>query len=164
MRVAQAGHALRQAQAGQRGARAIPDGKTFPWPRSACKATRSGHFRYATTEIVGSWPSPSLSACKSPIVGNSGAANSFRTDLARKKSRRCDLLHKGLRRLGLNHHNGSENPSIIVRLTIGHRHRLCLGRHRRSSHTGGAGLPDPDLTSFRTVCAALSNIEYVRAG
>jgi len=30
-------------------------------------------------------PSPSLPACKSPIVGNSGAANSFRSDLARKK-------------------------------------------------------------------------------
>jgi hypothetical protein len=68
--------------------------------------------------------------------------------LPERKSRRCDLLHKGLRRLGLNHHNGSENPSITVRLTIGHRHRLCLGRHRRSSHTAGAGLPDPDLTSF----------------
>jgi hypothetical protein len=68
--------------------------------------------------------------------------------LPERKSRRCDLLHKGLRRLGLNHHNGSENPSTIVRLTIGHRHRLCLGRHRRSSHTAGAGLPDPDLTSF----------------
>jgi hypothetical protein len=51
---------------------------------------RSGHFRYAkiryaTTEVVGSWPSPSLPACKSPLVDNSSAINSFHTDRRRKK-------------------------------------------------------------------------------
>ena len=63
-----------------------------------------------------------------------------------RKSCECDLLHRGLPRPGLNHQNGSENPSIIVRFTIRYRHRLCLDRHGRRSRAGRADLPDPDLT------------------
>jgi hypothetical protein len=80
-----------------------------------------------------------------------------------RKSPRCDLLHRRLPRPGLNHQNGSENPSIVVRSAIRHRHRLCLDRDRRSRRPVGAGLPHPDLTYFRAVRPRCF-IEYVRAG
>lgn len=168
LRAGPAGHVPRRARADQRGARAIRAGRIFPWPRSAWKAMRSGLYRYAKTEVVGSWPSPSpspsLPACKGRLLIIPTPPNRSPLAMAERKSCRCDLLHKGLRRPGLNHQNGSENPSIIVRLTIGHRYRLCLDRNGRRSRGAGADLPDPDLTSLCAVRRPLSNIEYVRGG
>ena len=161
-----AGHAPQQVQADQADARATRDGRIFPWPRSAWTAIRSGLFRcaktqyaeteYAKTEAVGSWPSPSLPARKGRLLVIPTSATGSTPATTERKSCKCDLLHKGLRRPGLNRQNGSENPSIIVRLTIGHRYRLCLDRNGHRSRAAGPDLPDPDLTPLCAVSPAAS--------
>src|SRR5271169_2902711 len=80
-------------------ARATPGGNIFPWPRPASKATKSGLFRFAKTdialtEVAGSWPVLLCGHRENLAVVNPAAANWFPISLPERKPPRCDLLHK----------------------------------------------------------------------
>ena len=146
MPVGQAERALPPTPADHRGLRAIPGGKTSPWCRPALKATKSGRFRFATTEVAD--PSPVLASAgirKSAGI-NPGAANWFRTTMAQRKPAGCDLLHKGANRLALNLQDGPEDLPTLARHESGHPHRLGLDRDRRWSGACRAALSHSDLT------------------
>ena len=144
--VGQAERALPPTPADHRGLRAIPGGKTSPWCRPALRATKSGRFRFATTEVAD--PSPVLASAgirKSAGI-NPGAANWFRTTMAQRKPAGCDLLHKGANRLALNLQDGPEDLPTLARHESGHPHRLGLDRDRRWSGACRAALSHSDLT------------------
>jgi hypothetical protein len=65
-----------------------------------------------------------------------------------KKYAGCDLLHEGLRSAALNHHNGSENRSIITDSALGCPCRLCRDCRSHRRDNSRTGLFDPDLTAL----------------
>jgi hypothetical protein len=119
-------------------------GKTFPWLQSASTAIPSGRLRCAMWKVVGSWPLVFPASLRNLAFNNPDATHWVPGDRARKKSCRCDLLHKGLRRPALNHQNGSEN---IANCRFGHSYRLCPDRHRRGCRFSRADLSHSDLTA-----------------
>ena len=126
---------------------AIRNATVFPWPRSDQTATGSGRFGSAKTETAGSWLSIPVSLRK-PGEGQFQPHQLVPPTASERKSPRCDLLHKGLRRPALNRQNGSGNPPIIAYHAFGHPHRLCLDRNGDSRRSARAGLSHPDLTTF----------------
>lgn len=102
------------------------------------------HGRWCSLPACKTWPS----LIPTPPTG-------FRAIMPERKSCRCDLLHKGLRRPALNHQNGSEN----IANWFGRSYRLCPDRHRRGRRFSRADLSHSDLTAAPVRCAVL-DIEY----
>ena len=99
-----------------------------------------------------------------PTVINADIANLFLP--TKRKSPRCDLLHKGPGRLALNLRNGPENLPTLVRSKSRRPHRLRLDRHRRRRGPVRADLSHSDLISGEGAArnAHLSWDECARAG
>lgn len=101
-----------------------------------------------------------------PTVINADIANLFLPTMPKRKSPRCDLLHKGPGRLALNLRNGPENLPTLVRSESRRPHRLRLDRHRRRRGPVRADLSHSDLISGEGAArdARLPWDECARAG
>lgn len=147
MPVAQAAPARQPESRNRKALRGTRGERLLPWCRPASTATISRRRRFAMVEVAG--PLPVL-AKTAPLPIRKSATRSL-TILPQSKTARCDLLHKGPRRIALNLENGPENlPNAAVRAPSRDRHRLGLDRHRGRSIPDRADLPHSDLISAET--------------
>ena len=139
----QAARAGRQAPARRKARHAVQGAKSLPWCRSASTATSAGCLPIAIPEVAD--PSPVLPGPLQSATRKPPARSRFRnqTTLPRRKSDRCDLLHRSHERCVLDLRHGRENLPSVVRYR--HQDRLRLDRGRRGRCRVRVHLPDPGL-------------------
>ena len=137
-----------------------PAGKISPWCRQASTTTvfrrcptakvlnaRVPNAKLPNAKTEAADPSPVLAQAdiRRPRYDQPAYRRVVPATVPQRSPALCDLLHKGLGRLALNHRNGPGNPPIVVRSAERPSHRLRLDRHWRRNRFGRADLSDPDL-------------------
>jgi hypothetical protein len=114
------------------------------------------HCDFPFGSFLGCFPSAN------PADTNSGARNLFRRPYRKRKSGRCDLLHRELGPPALNPPNDAEITATFVRSSPRPPHRLCADCHRRWGCCDRADLSPADLIlAWRLrLCAAYRPFGY----